>query len=74
MVYSFFLLVLRFVRVRAVVRYDETPEILKNDPLQYALANGLNPQFLAMEGSRLLDESRKAGAVAGDEEGLGKSP
>ncbi|MEK7881252.1 MAG: DUF4388 domain-containing protein [Deltaproteobacteria bacterium] len=55
-----------------LVRYDETPEIIKNDPLQYALANGLNPQFLAMEGSRLLDESRKAGAVAGDEEGLGE--
>ncbi|MEK7313367.1 MAG: DUF4388 domain-containing protein [Deltaproteobacteria bacterium] len=55
-----------------LVRYDETPEIIKNDPLQYALANGLNPQFLAMEGSRLLDESRKAGASAGDEDGLGE--
>ena len=55
-----------------LVKYDETPEIIKNDPLQYALANGLNPQFLAMEGSRLLDESRKAGASAGDEEGLGE--
>ena len=55
-----------------LVRYDETPEIIKNDPLQYALANGLNPQFLAMEGSRLLDESKKAGASALDEEGLGE--
>lgn len=55
-----------------LVRYDETPEIIKNDPLQYALANGLNPQFLAMEGSRLLDESRKAGASAGEDEGLGE--
>jgi len=55
-----------------LVRYDETPEIIKNDPLQHALANGLNPQFLAMEGSRLLDESKKAGASALDEEGLGE--
>ncbi|MFZ3072600.1 MAG: DUF4388 domain-containing protein [Thermodesulfobacteriota bacterium] len=53
-----------------LVKYDETPELIKQDPLQYGLENGLNPQFLAMEGSRLLDESRKAGASVGEDEGL----
>ena len=56
-----------------LVKYDETPELIKNDPLQYALANGLNPQFLAMEGSRLLDESRKAGARFPMRKASGKS-
>jgi CheY-like chemotaxis protein len=30
------------------------------DPLQFMLNQGLNPQFLAMEGSRILDESQRA--------------
>lgn len=31
------------------------------DPLQFMLEQGLNPQFLAMEGSRLIDEKRHLG-------------
>jgi len=31
------------------------------DPLQFMLAQGLNPQWLAMEGSRILDEKRHLG-------------
>ena len=38
--------------------YAETPDIIKTDRLQYLLKKGLNPQFLAMEGIRLRDESR----------------
>ena len=30
------------------------------DPLQFMLDQGLNPQFLAMEGTRILDEKRHA--------------
>jgi CheY-like chemotaxis protein len=33
------------------------------DPLQFMLDQGLNPQWLAMEGSRLLDEKRHRGEV-----------
>lgn len=36
---------------------------LRTDPLQLLLANGLSPQFLAMEGSRLLDERRYAAST-----------
>lgn len=32
----------------------------KMDPLQFMLDQGLNPQFLAMEGTRILDEKRHA--------------
>ena len=32
----------------------------KMDPLQFMLDQGLNPQFLAMEGTRILDEQRHA--------------
>lgn len=41
----------------------------KMDPLQFMLDQGLNPQFLAMEGNRLLDETRHAAevGVAGDD-------
>jgi len=40
------------------------------DPLQFMLDQGLNPQWLAMEGSRILDERRHRGEaldVVGDE-------
>jgi hypothetical protein len=37
--------------------YAETPEITRTDTLQHTLGKGLNPQFLAMEGLRLSDES-----------------
>lgn len=35
----------------------ETIDATRLDPLQFMLDQGLNPQFLAMEGSRLLDEN-----------------
>ena len=38
----------------------ETVDDSKMDPLQFMLDQGLNPQFLAMEGTRLLDENRQA--------------
>ncbi|HEX5774156.1 MAG TPA: DUF4388 domain-containing protein, partial [Geomobilimonas sp.] len=33
------------------------------DPVQFMLDQGLNPQFLAMEGSRIIDERRHRGEV-----------
>ncbi len=38
----------------------ETVDGTKMDPLQFMLDQGLNPQFLAMEGTRMLDENRYA--------------
>jgi len=35
----------------------------KMDPLQFMLDQGLNPQFLAMEGTRILDEQRHAAEI-----------
>lgn len=37
------------------------------DPVQFMLRQGLNPQYLAMEGSRIIDEQRHRGE-GGDEE------
>ena len=45
----------------------ETPEMRMNDPLQYTLTNGLNPQFMAMEGARLQDEAGRDEIVSEDE-------
>jgi CheY-like chemotaxis protein len=45
----------------------ETPEMRMNDPLQYTLTNGLNPQFMAMEGVRLQDEAGREEIVPEDE-------
>lgn len=47
----------------------ETVDGTKLDPLQFMLDQGLNPQFLAMEGTRILDEKRHAAEVGfvGDE-------
>jgi CheY-like chemotaxis protein len=39
----------------------ETIDDSKIDPLQFMLEQGLNPQFLAMEGSRIIDERRHRG-------------
>jgi CheY-like chemotaxis protein len=39
----------------------EVVDDAKIDPLQFMLDQGLNPQFLAMEGSRILDEKRHRG-------------
>lgn len=44
----------------AVQEHIETVDGTRMDPLQFMLDQGLNPQFLAMEGSRLLDEKRHA--------------
>ena len=47
----------------------ETVDGTKMDPLQFMLDQGLNPQFLAMEGTRILEEKRHAAEMgfAGDE-------
>ena len=41
----------------------ETVDGTRMDPLQFMLDQGLNPQFLAMEGTRILDEKRHAAEV-----------
>lgn len=43
----------------------ETVDGTRLDPLQFMLDQGLNPQFLAMEGSRLLDENLHAAEIGG---------
>ncbi len=47
----------------------ETVDDTKMDPLQFMLDQGLNPQFLAIEGTRILDETRHAAEMgfAGDD-------
>ena len=44
----------------------ETIDDSKIDPLEFMLQQGLNPQFLAMEGSRIFDEKRHRGDVLDD--------
>ncbi|HEY5973226.1 MAG TPA: response regulator [Geobacteraceae bacterium] len=44
----------------------ETVDAIR-DPLQFILSQGLNPQFLAMEGSRIFDELRHRQQQAGDD-------
>jgi len=39
----------------------------KLDPVQFMLKQGLNPQYLAMEGSRIIDEQRHRGETGADE-------
>jgi len=43
-----------------LVDFEETPEFLKEDALQYTLTYGMDSQFLAMEGTRLQDEAPNA--------------
>lgn len=43
-----------------VQEHIETVDGTRLDPLQFMLDQGLNPQFLAMEGTRILDEKRHA--------------
>lgn len=52
-----------------VQEHIETVDGTRLDPLQFMLDQGLNPQFLAMEGTRILDEKRYAAemGVAGDD-------
>jgi CheY-like chemotaxis protein len=40
---------------------------IRTDPLQLMLEKGLSPQYLAMEGSRLIDEQRHASSMSGGE-------
>jgi hypothetical protein len=54
--------------------FMETPEVLKDDPLHYTLPLGINPQFLAVEGSRLLDEHRKEGRLMEEEDTSHEAP
>ena len=53
----------------------EVADNTKLDPVQFMLEQGLNPQFLAMEGSRIIDEKRHRGELLeGDEELVVVSP
>ena len=45
----------------------ETIDDVRVDPLQFMLEQGLSPQFLAMEGSRIIDEKRHRGDVLEEE-------
>ena len=45
----------------------ETIDDSKMDPLQFMLEQGLNPQYLAMEGSRIVDEKRHMGTPLEEE-------
>ena len=51
---------------------EEVSDSIRMDPLQFMLEQGLNPQFLAMEGSRIIDEMRHRGESP--EEALSASP
>lgn len=67
-VYSFFI----WNEGTFVFDLGDTDEVAATsfDPLQFMLDQGLNPQWLAMEGSRILDERRHRGEsldVVGDE-------
>lgn len=52
-----------------VSEHIETVDGIRMDPLQFMLDQGLNPQFLAMEGTRLLDETNYAAEGVGGNEG-----
>src|ERR1039457_3610635 len=44
----------------------EVSDSIKFDPLQFMLDQGLNPQYLAMEGTRLMDEMRHRRLLSGE--------
>lgn len=46
----------------------EAVDHTRMDPMQFMLEQGLNPQFLAMEGSRIIDEKRHRGESLEDVE------
>lgn len=50
----------------------DVSDSIRMDPLQFMLEQGINPQFLAMEGSRIIDEMRHHDDNAGDD-GTGKA-
>ena len=39
------------------------PDNIRMDPMQFMLVEGLNPQYLAMEGTRIIDERRHRGEL-----------
>jgi CheY-like chemotaxis protein len=45
----------------------EASDDIRMDPMQFMLEQGLNPQFLAMEGSRMIDERRHRGESLDDD-------
>jgi CheY-like chemotaxis protein len=45
----------------------EAVDNIRMDPMQFMLEQGLNPQFLAMEGSRMIDERRHRGEDLDDD-------
>jgi len=49
-----------------IVDYVEVVYDTKMDPLQFMLEQGLNPQFLALEGARILDEKMRNPASGPD--------
>jgi CheY-like chemotaxis protein len=59
-----------FVWAEGVFEFDlqEVPEVdaAAIDPVQFMLRQGLNPQYLAMEGSRMVDELRHRGQSGED--------
>ncbi len=44
------------------------------DPMQFMLDQGLNPQYLAMEGTRLIDERRHQGEETDSEQPMAQTP
>ena len=44
----------------------DVSDSIRMDPLQFMLEQGINPQFLAMEGSRIMDEMRHRGESSDD--------
>ena len=44
----------------------DVSDSIRMDPLQFMLQQGINPQFLAMEGSRIMDEMRHRGESSDD--------
>ncbi len=47
------------------------PDVTHLDPMQFRLKQGLNPQFLAIEGSRIIAEMRHRGELADNSEPIG---
>jgi CheY-like chemotaxis protein len=43
---------------------DDSTNVAETDPFQFRLEQGLNPQFLAIEGSRIIDEMRHHGELS----------
>ena len=55
-----------------VLDHVETVDSIRMDPLQFMLDQGLNPQFLALEAARLLDEMRSAAPPESGAAGAGE--